>query len=86
MAWENCKVSLGKGKYNAQLKGSQIFLPFEKGMKVGDSISLNGKSMQVDSWELDPREEAITIKLAMASKEAKAEEKSDGKPKGPDKS
>ena len=85
MAWEKCKVSLGKGKHDAQLKGSQIFLPFEKGMKVGDSISLNGKSMQVNSWELDPREEALIIDLAMASSE-KEKEKSDGKPKGPDKS
>ena len=85
MAWEICEVSLGgKTKHSAQADGSIIFIPYVKGMKVGETISVNGKAQEVDSWALDPREEAITIKLAMASKEAKAEEKSDGKQvKGP---
>ncbi len=80
MSWKSITVTSGKKELPALQRDHEVQLP----NKIGKSttITIDGKSRKVESWNIDERDDVINIILAGARK---AEETSDDKPtEGPD--
>ena len=79
MAWVEAKIKLGKSVVDGMVNDDVVSCPMpEDGMEGISEISIDGKSYGIGAWEIDLRDDILTIVLAMAG--SKQKEKSDDKP------
>ena len=79
MAWVEAKIKLGSVELEGMVNEDLVSCPMPKdGMDGIEKISIDGKSHEIGAWQIDTRDNILTIDLAMAG--SKQKEKSDDKP------
>jgi len=74
MSWKIVEVKSDKVTMQGHLRGLEIQFPNK--IKEAASISVDGKTLKVESWVADDRDDIVHVMLA----DAGAKEKSDDKP------
>jgi len=75
--WKAVKVKVGKQTIDGMFDGTWLDMP-NPDIELGESISVDGKSLSILSNTLDTRDNILKIKLAGASS-VKQEKSEDGK-------
>lgn len=79
MAWTEAKIKLGQEELDGMVNGDLVNCPMpEAGMDDVHKVSVDGKSYEIGAWQIDIRDNLLTIVLAMAG--AKEKEVSDDQP------
>ena len=78
MAWLEAKIKLGNTESDGMVNDNIVNCPAPEDMDGIAKCSVNGKSYDIESYEVDERDNFLTIALAMAG--ADKQEVSDDQP------
>lgn len=78
MAWVEAKIKLGTTECDGMVNDNIVNCPAPEDIKGITKCSVNGKSYEIESCDLDERDDFLTIALAMAG--ANKQEESDDQP------
>jgi hypothetical protein len=67
MSWVGAKIGIDKSIFDGSVNNERVFCPCPKDLKEIKTLTIDGKSMDIQSWELDSRDQTLKIVLAMAS-------------------
>ena len=74
MAWQTVEITQNKTTVQGHQRGLELEFPNK--LKASDALVVNGRSMKVESWAQDERDDIVHVLLA----DAGVKEKSDDKP------
>ena len=75
MAWTEVDIKVGNKAMSAMQRGDEISILGN--VKIGDSITLAGKKVPVESSDVDPRGETTIIRIAAVAARSKSDDEPD---------